>query len=169
MIKHTADSLRKYSADELRTLRANALRLGAPEVVSLCDFELQRRKPPTKPPPRTISGTAARGRPVRGFHFVCPAELGVTFNPDGTFCTGIWVVAAVVTERALSVAAYVALHNAKSERSYLQGTMKGWRQLERKGKAIPYGIEFVVEPTNTALPWRGDSTGERGYYYGEDQ
>jgi hypothetical protein len=165
MVKYTAESLQKYSVVQLRTLRANALRLGAPEVVDLCDTELKRRNPLPKASPRTI----ARGKPVRGFHFVCPAELHVTINSDGTFCTGIWAVATSVAEQALSVGAYVALHDSKAEYSYRQGTMKGWRQLERRGKATPYGIEFTVEPTNTALPWRGDSAGERGYFYADDE
>jgi hypothetical protein len=47
--------------------------------------------------------------------------------------------------------------------------MTAWRKLERKGKKIPYGIEFIVSPNNTGLPWRGGGAGERGYYYGEDE
>jgi predicted hotdog family 3-hydroxylacyl-ACP dehydratase len=106
---------------------------------------------------------------VRGFHFVCPAELDVHFEPDGSFRTGIWAVAVAVAERALAAGAYVALHNTKSERSYRQGTLKGWRQLARKGKRIPYGIEFIISPNNIRLSWRGGGSGERGYYYGEDE
>jgi hypothetical protein len=167
MVKHTAESVSKYSVDELKNLRANALRLGSPEVVSLCDSELQRRKPSKKSTHKATFGSAARGRPVRGFHFVCPKELGVTSTGGGSFRTGIWAVAAAVAERAQAVGAYVAFYNSKSELSYLQGVMKGWHQLERKNKAIPNGIEFIVDPTDTPLPWRGDGAGERGYYYGD--
>src|SRR6267378_724211 len=99
MVKHTAESLGKYSADELKNLRTNALRLGSPEVVSLCDTELQRRKPSKKSTHKTLLGTTARGWPVRGFHFVCPKELGVTSTGGGSFRTGIWAVAAAVAER----------------------------------------------------------------------
>lgn len=169
MVKHTAESLRKYSADELKNLRTNALRLGASDVASLCDSELQRRKLPRKPAQRKISMKASPGTPVRGFHFVCPDELGVTKNADGTFSTGIWAVAEAVADRARTVGAYIALHNNKSERSYLQGTLKSWRQLERKGKAIPHGIEFIVEPSHKTRPWRGDGAGEKGYFYGDDE
>jgi hypothetical protein len=73
-----------------------------------------------------------------------------------------------VAERAQAVGAYVALHYSKSELSYLQGVMRGWHQLERKNKVIPNGIEFIVDTTDTPLPWRGDGAGERGYYYGDD-
>jgi hypothetical protein len=168
MVKHTAESVSKYSVDELKNLRANALRLGSPEVVSLCDSELHRRKPSKKSAHKAMLGSAARGRPVRGFHFVCPKELGVTSTEGESFRTGIWAVAAAVAERAQAVGAYVALNNSKSELSYLQGVMKGWHQLERRNKAIPYGIEFIVDTTDTPLPWRGDGAGERGYYYGDD-
>jgi hypothetical protein len=43
---------------------------------------------------------ANKGRYVTGFHFVCDADKGVTLNPDGTFWSGIWVVAEVHAERA---------------------------------------------------------------------
>ncbi len=118
---------------------------------------------------KTTSNRISRRTSVRGFHFVCPKELGVTKNADGTFSTGIWAVAAAVAERALTVGAYVALHNNRTEPSYLQGRLKSWRQLERKGRAIPNGIEFIVEPTDKTLPWRGDGAGEKGYFYGDDE
>ena len=63
--------------------------------------------------------------PVRGFHFICPKELGVTAQSDGTFRTGIWAVAENVVKRALIADAYVALHNTKAENSYLQGKILG--------------------------------------------
>lgn len=163
MIKYTPEILRDYTVEKLNNLRTNALRLERPEVVSLCDLELQRCKP------QKMSREGSEpDLPVYGFHFVCPRELGVSRSGDGTFSTGIWVVATAVAERALAVGAYVALHENRSEHSYRQGTIKGWRPLERVGKANPNGIEFSVEPTNAPMPWRGLGSGEKGYFYGED-
>jgi len=120
------------------------------------------QKPPTKAPKNT--DTRAE-RPVRGFHFICPIkeEKGVIPNRDGTFWTGIWAVAEAHAQLGKKIDAYVALHNAKSELSYRQGVIKDYRVEERTGKGIQSGIVFLVEPTDTPLPWRGGGTGEKGY------
>jgi hypothetical protein len=76
-------------------------------------------------------------------------------------------------EAALTVGEYVALHAAKSERSYLQGIVKAWRIRERtypdgRPRKRPSGIEFLVEPTDNPRNWPdGSGTGEKGFYYGE--
>jgi hypothetical protein len=83
------------------------------------------------------------------------------------FWTGIWAVSEAHWAPALAVGAYVALHESKAELSYRQGLLKGWRREARHGKAIPSGIVFLVEPSGIPLPWRGDGSGEKGYWYWE--
>jgi len=107
---------------------------------------------------------------VVGFHFVCPDERGVTRNPDGTIWTGTWVVDSNHAERGSKNGAYVALHTSKSQRSYLQGTIKDWRKAPRDPEyadgrrvKIESGIDFLFEPTSEAYEWQGDGAGEKGY------
>jgi hypothetical protein len=106
---------------------------------------------------------------VRGFHFVCVKERGVTKNRNGTFCTGIWAVA----EARVTRGAYVALHVARSERSYLPGVVKKWRTRDRKypdgrPRKRKFGIEFLIEPTDDPLIWPdGGGTGEKAFSYGK--
>jgi len=113
-------------------------------------------------------------RVCRGFHFVCPNELDVTKNPDGTFWTGIWVVAETRAEAAVDDGAYVALHVARSERSYLQGIVKACRRRERtygdgRPRKTKFGIEFLIKPTDDPLIWPdGGGTGEKAFFYGKD-
>lgn len=115
-------------------------------------------------------------RPVLGFHFVCPKEVGVEKNADGTAWTGIWVVSSAHAARAPKVGAYVALHAAKAELSYMQGMIKDWRSRERNRLNVfgqeaktRSGVDFLFEPDNQPRPWRGGGSGEKGYYYGEDE
>jgi hypothetical protein len=114
-------------------------------------------------------------RKVHGFHFVCPTHVEVRDNGDGTMSTGIWVVDIALAEDAQRIGAYVALHRAKSERSYCQGPIRQARKLRRNPLKVDgretkarYGVEFTFEPHDRPLLWRGGGTGEKGYYYGED-
>lgn len=84
------------------------------------------------------------------------------------------VVDTAHVERAVKIGAYVALHVAKSELSYLQGIVRDWRTRERErsyaeGQLVQtkFGVDFLIEPTNEPLPWYGDGSGEKGYFYGE--
>jgi hypothetical protein len=77
-------------------------------------------------------------------------------------------------ERAVKIGAYVALHVAKSELSYLQGVVRDWRLKEREpayaeGQFVKtkFGIDFLIEPTHKPMQWYGDGSGEKGYFYGE--
>jgi hypothetical protein len=169
----TAERIAEKSLDEVKNLRENAERLGQADIVALCDADLARRKP-TKPP--KPSKRQPNDRVVHGFHFVCPDETGVVLNVDGTRWSGTWVVDQRRVEQAVKIGAYVALHRDKSQPSYLQGVVRGWRVSERElsyakgAKAkTPRGIDFLIEPTDRPLPWCGDGTGEKGYYYGENQ
>ena len=69
---------------------------------------------------------------VSEFHFICPSELAVTRNQDGTIWTGTWVVAEEHAERSAKYGSLVSLHSSKAEPSYLQGTVVAWRKSARK-------------------------------------
>lgn len=113
-------------------------------------------------------------RSIRGFHFVCPKEIGVTKNRDGTLWTGIWAVAEARVKPAVTLGAYVALHVARSERSYLQGVITAWRTRERRYadgrlRKRKSGIEFQFKPTDDPFIWPdAGGTGEKAYFYGKD-
>lgn len=164
--------LGKMSPGELKATRNNAIRLGNANVLSLCDAEAAKRSPKR---PRTKSVGASRTKlPVKGLHFVCPQETGVTQNPDGTIWTGTWVVDARHAKQGARSGAYVALHTAKSESSYLQGTIKDWRQSPREQEYADgrpaktrFGIDFLLELTQSPYEWKGDGSGEKGYAYME--
>lgn len=170
-LEWTAESIAGLTIAQVKALRENATQRKARGLVDLCDADLRRRNPlrikrkAFKPP--------HAGEVVQGFHFVCPTEKGIARNPDGTIWTGTWVVDKDRAERALRSGGYVALHAAKSEPSYLQGRITSWRTCEReRGYAegqlakTRFGIDFLIEPTNTPLQWHGDGSGEKGYYYG---
>jgi hypothetical protein len=93
-------------------------------------------------------------------------------NQDGTIWSGTWVVNVDHARRALEKGSYVALHVTKSSPSYLQGIVKCWRRNKRKDPAskIKCGIDFLLHELNDVpVAWRGEGTGEKGYYYGDDE
>ena len=94
-------------------------------------------------------------------------ELGVRWD-GGRFRTGIWVVGEKRAIAAIEIGAYVALHESKAKASYCQGTIVGYEVKPRPGKKIPYGIEFLAQPSDEPRDWHGDGAGERGYNYDED-
>ncbi len=124
---------------------------------------------PATPP----SSTAKQGRPRRqargvatptagarviGLHFICRRDLNVTLLPDGTFETGVWVVA----EKHANTAEYVALHESKTRGSYRQGRILSVRSVEYEGRLRRI---FHVQPESKSLAWVGDGAGERGYLW----
>jgi hypothetical protein len=174
MIEWTAERIATLPVDQVKALRENATRLGDDVVADLCIADLARRAPDRRKS-HDVTKTASRSRNgvVLGFHFVCPGEKGVTRNPDGTFWTGTWVVDARHAERGSKNGAYVALHAAKSEPSYLQGIIRDWRRAPRESEyaegrevKIESGIDFLLEPTNENYKWQGDGAGEKGYAWG---
>jgi hypothetical protein len=171
MPKHTPDSIKKYTLDQVKTLRENALKLNASDIVGLCESEIARRRPAKKVKAK-MAGTIFRDRPVLGFHFVCPREKGVEKNQDGTIWSGTWVVKIDHARRAVQIGSYVALHVDKFNPSYLQGIVKDWRPNDRKSpeSKIKRGIDFLLDELNDVpVAWHGDGAGERGYYYGDDE
>jgi hypothetical protein len=91
----------------------------------------------------------------------------LTVNQDGTFWSGIWVVARVHAERAPSVGAYLALHETKAEPSYRQGLVGGWRRATRAVGKMEEGMEFLVRPTDRPYDWAGEGKGEKGYKWSD--
>ena len=106
------------------------------------------------------------GSVVIGFHFVCGNEKGVTRNSDGTAWMRTWAVAERHAEWALKISSYVALHSSRSQLSYLQGVITGFRLAKRVGAKTENGIDFLVKLTDEPLTWVGDGPGEKGYAWG---
>jgi hypothetical protein len=170
----TPESIAELSIAQIKSLRLNAEKKKSNEVTELCDAELVRRAPRhTKNSSVGASAKSRRGRAVIGYHFVCPREKGVTVNGDGTAWTGTWVVERGNADRSTKVGAYVALHTSKSEVSYLQGNIRGWRIAKRdreyadgRPAKIEFGVDFLLELTNEQFEWKGDGAGEKGYVWG---
>jgi hypothetical protein len=49
MIEWSAEKIAALELEGLKSLRANALKIGHREVIALCDAELAKRKPPKSP------------------------------------------------------------------------------------------------------------------------
>jgi len=171
MIEWSPQRIAALSTEDLKNLRANALRKAGKSIIELCDAEIERRTPARAKVTNVLrSGLSRTDQYVGGYHFVCPAEKGVIRNGDGTFWTGTWVVEKLNAEMSTKHGAYIALHVTKSDQSYLQGNLKDWRQAERDREyaegqlvKIPMGVDFLVEPTDQPYQWIGDGAGEKGY------
>jgi hypothetical protein len=171
MIEWTAEEIAKRSTEEIQSLRDNAAKRGKQGIVDLCESELARRKPASKQSKaKNVAHEERLGHYVSEFHFVCPGELGITKNQDGSIWSGTWVVAEAHAEAAREHGSLIALHSAKAELSYLQGTIKDWRKTAREPKysgdqlvKTDFGIDFLFEPTSGPMPWKGEATGEKGY------
>lgn len=169
MTDWNAEKIAALPTEQVKSLRENATKLQHQSIVALCEAELKSRKP-VKPSKAATSYGSRSGQYVSEFHFVCPDELGVSTNPDGTKWTGTWVVAQDNAKAAEKYGSLVALHSSKSEFSYLQGIIRGWRKSQRESKysgdqtvKTEFGIDFLFEPSNDPMPWKGDATGEKGY------
>ena len=93
--------------------------------------------------------------PVLGFHFICRRDLNVTQLPDGEFDSGNWAV----DESHAETARHVALHEKRSEPSYLQGELISLRPAAEKGRFV-----FRVRATPTPYAWPARSgAGEKAY------
>lgn len=103
---------------------------------------------------------------------MCANSRGVTRNTDGTVWSGTWVVGESHLELSTKVGAYLALHESKAQRSYLQGRILTWRKSEREARyseeteaRTAYGIDFLIEETTEPYEWRGGGSGEKGYFW----
>jgi hypothetical protein len=172
MVEWPAEKIAQLKTlEEVKSLRDNAAKRGNQTIVDLCEADLIRRKPPRIRTLRPEGADESRaGHYVSEFHFVCPNELGVTRNQDGSIRTGTWVVAAANAEAAQKYGSFVALHTTKAEPSYLQGVIKSWQKRPRESKyadgqlvKTEFGLDFLFEPSNNPLPWKGEGSGEKGY------
>jgi hypothetical protein len=109
--------------------------------------------------PRARSVPRNSGPRVVGLHFVCRGALNIRDLPDGTFESGVWVVA----DQHARTAEYVALHESRSMPSYRQGRILGYRLVVHEGRTR---LIFHVQPGPKTLPWVGEGSGEKGYCYG---
>jgi hypothetical protein len=170
MIEWTKEKIAEQSNDQIKALRENAEKHNRQDIVELCIEELLFRKPRRSKKSTDLQSADHTGQYVSEFHFVCPNELGVTHNEDGTIWTGTWVVAEEHAESAVRYGAQVALHSLKSERSYLNGTVMDWRKRPRETHytgdqetQTKEGIDFLVKLSDKPLTWAGDGSGEKGY------
>jgi hypothetical protein len=172
MIEWTAERIAQLeTVEEVKSLRANAAKLGNQAVVERCDADLHRRSPLRVRQPRLEAEDQDRAdQYVAEFHFVCPNESEVKKEPDGAIRTGTWVVAEKHAEAAIRYGSLVALHKAKAEPSYLQGRVTAFQKQPRAPKnadgelvSTESGIEFRLELTHDSLVWKGDGSGEKGY------
>jgi hypothetical protein len=163
---YTPEKLGGWDTAKLRSLRDNALRLGASDLVEMCDREIENRKPARSVRRETVehSGNSY----VSEYHFVCAKDRGVLAAGPGRFWSGAWVVAEENVQKSLRYGAFLALHEAKSETSYRQGRIidyrRGTRDMVDKEND---GIEFLVEEIAQPLKWAGGGSGEKGYRWEE--
>jgi hypothetical protein len=169
---YTAEKLALESRQNVETIRKNAVRLGAVDLVEMCDRDLQSRSPPKRAGSKEIHPKHSDTDVVTGYHFVCERDRGVTQIGDGRFWSGSWVAAEVNVKNSLRYGAYLALHESKSEASYRQGQILNYRRSPRDmlgskesaGEAkTEEGIEFLVQETNEPYAWVGAGAGEKGY------
>lgn len=160
----TPEKLATLDLSKLKIVHANALRVGAPDLLEMCASEISSRS--KKSPARSGSSSlnAEHGDIVTEYHFVCRNDRGVTFNSDDTFWSTSWVVAEDVIKRSLSFGAKFALHNSKQELSYRQGSIRDYRRVDdfADGK-VASRIDFLVASDSQPLEWAGRGAGERGY------
>jgi hypothetical protein len=168
---YTQEKLASESRQNVETIRKNAFRLGAVDLVEMCDLDLASRIPPKNKIRKQIHPKHSETDVVTGYHFVCERDRGVTQTGDGNFWSGSWVVAETNVKSSLKYGAYLALHESKSEASYRQGQILDYRHSPRDmlpdetGVAVKTeeGIEFLVKETNEPYAWVGGGAGEKGY------
>jgi hypothetical protein len=167
---YTPEKLALESRKALETIRNNAVRLGANDLIELCDSELNARVPQKdKRAPRT-QALHSEADVVTGYHFVCQRDRGVTAVGNDRFWSGSWVVAEVNVRASIKYGAYLALHETKSDLSYRQGQIIDYRRSPRdmlspadEGGKTEEGIEFLVQETSEPYAWVGAGAGEKGY------
>jgi hypothetical protein len=165
------EKLALKSKADVETIRKHALNKNVPDLVVMCDLDLEKRKALAKPRGLTSTSPHSSDEFVEGYHFVCKRARGVTEDSAGKFRTGSWVVAESNVQKSLTQGAYVALHESRPEISYRQGKLLGYRRAIRDMLAgenggetkIEEGIEFLVEETARSYSWVGEATGEKGY------
>jgi hypothetical protein len=168
----TLEKLASKSRQEVEATRKNAARLGAIDLMNMCDADLKLRAPKQKTSVNRPQSEHSRTDVVTGYHFVCARDRGVNPAEPGHFWSGSWVVAEANVRNSLKHDAYLALHESKSDPSYRQGRILNYRRSLRD--MLPTdapgaesrreeGIEFLVHETNEPYTWVGGGAGEKGY------
>ena len=169
---YTPEKLALKSREEVETIRKNAARLGAMDLVEMCDRDLASRSPAKSKKNKETHPKHSETDVVTGYHFVCERDRGVIQIGGGRFWTGSWVVAEINVRNSLKYRAYLALHESKSEASYRQGQILNYRRSPRDmlgtNESSPEvkteeGIEFLIQETNEPYAWVGSGSGEKGY------
>lgn len=101
------------------------------------------------------AGNTAR---VTEIHVVCRGRQGVKGETAELFSSGTWVIA----EDHLRTGVLFALHESKSEASYLQGEIESHAE-ERLNNQTRFRVS--VRRTARTLAWRGGGSGETGYLW----
>ena len=116
---------------------------------------------------REVSRKPIPGRCVAGMHVITRDSLNTRHNPDGTFWSGAWQVDHKHAAAAVKKGSYLALHQTKSECSFLQGKVIGWDVQTPDGdeNIVAPCVRFLVQPSGEGLNWVGSGTGEKGYLW----
>lgn len=172
----TPEVLRTFDKKKVETIRDNAMRLGADDLAEMCELDLAERKPAigasrSSSTSRTASRSPARltnasspsraNMVVSGFHFVCERDHGVIDLGDGRFWSGSWVIPEANVDQSLSAGAYLALHVSKTQPSYRQGKIVGYRKASDDSEN-PDAVEFLVNAAPKSRAWVGAGSGENG-------
>lgn len=97
-------------------------------------------------------------------HFICHQGRRVDDQNDGTFLTGEWVMKPEHVWQGL----VFALHETKTQRSYLQGivlSVKNVRETRTPSGRLQRRVELLVRKTHESLPWSGLGSGEKGFVW----
>jgi hypothetical protein len=169
---YSPEKLAQQSRENVETIRKNAIRLGAIDLVEMCDRDLESRSPRKVKRVGEAHPRLSNTDVIVGYHFVCVRDRGVTLIGDGRFRSGSWVVAEQNIKNSLRYGAYLALHESKSEPSYRQGQILNYQRTPRdmlpsgadgEDTRVEQGIEFLVRGTDQPYAWVGAGTGEKGY------
>ena len=94
-------------------------------------------------------------------HVVCRNERGVRRQDDGTFMSRGWVL----NRHHMRQGVIFALHEAKNQPSYLQGTVIDVVELPATRTTtgrVQRRLDVHVRPTKEPLEWKGKGAGEKG-------
>src|SRR5438105_3060155 len=106
----------------------------------------------------------ALNRQLKEAHFVCQKGERIDHQDDGTFLTSRWVMNPALVHEGL----IFALHENRSTPSYLQGKVLKLIQIHDDRMASgrrQRRVELLVQRTESALPWKAEGAGEKGYVW----
>jgi len=99
-------------------------------------------------------------------HYVCDDWKNVKSLGEEIFISGDWVISkGHLSADKIAKGIKFALHQSRSELSYLQGEIIDWEKSPDHEKRVIFKFKF----TNTPMKWEGHATGERGYLWEKDE